>query len=511
MNVSPPGLAKRSLARLERLISRAFAGAHNPFHHLGALTIYLLWVVLLTGIYLFVFYRANIDSAWLSVERLTHDQWYAGGLMRSLHRYASDAAVITMTLHLLREFVRGRLRGPRWFSWVSGIPLIYLLILFGITGYWMVWDQLAQYAATSTARLMDWLPIFTDPMSRSFVTPEAVSGRLFTLIAFIHLVGLPIVMVLIIWFHLLRIRLPRINPTRRIMAGSLIGLIVLSFAVPVVSHAPADLDRVPEALALDWYYLAVFPLQDAGGEALVWSILAGGTLLLTALPWLPPVQSGRAAVVNLPDCTGCGFCVEDCPYGAIEMVPRSDQRGFQMQAQVRPSLCVACGICVGSCPSSSPFRRRRPLTTGIDLPDYRLDQFKQDVLPVAGRPAARLLIIGCEHGGWIEQPGQPERRVVRLPCLGLIPPAMLDYALRVAGYHGVVMAGCSEFDCYHRHGARWLGERIARARWPSLRERVPRERLSTIWLPPGSNRVLEDHIEKFEAGLADAVHERSRP
>ena len=33
--------------------------------------------------------------------------------MRSLHRYSSDAMVITMALHLLREFAQDRYRGPR--------------------------------------------------------------------------------------------------------------------------------------------------------------------------------------------------------------------------------------------------------------------------------------------------------------------------------------------------------------------------------------------------------------
>jgi quinol-cytochrome oxidoreductase complex cytochrome b subunit len=44
--------------------------------------------------------------------------------MRSLHRYASDGMVIVVILHVLREFSLDRLRGNRWFPWVTGVPLL---------------------------------------------------------------------------------------------------------------------------------------------------------------------------------------------------------------------------------------------------------------------------------------------------------------------------------------------------------------------------------------------------
>jgi len=91
--------AVRTLLRLMRgafePFERLFAG-ESPFHHLGALTIYLFWIVLVSGLYVFAFYETSVAGAYASVERLTHEQWYLGGVMRSLHRYASDAAVLTL-------------------------------------------------------------------------------------------------------------------------------------------------------------------------------------------------------------------------------------------------------------------------------------------------------------------------------------------------------------------------------------------------------------------------------
>ena len=499
--VRRPGLPARCAARVESVFSRIFSGADNPFHYLGALTVYFFWIALVTGIYLFVFYRTSVTGAWESVESITHDQWYAGGIMRSLHRYASDAAVITLVGHLVRELVRGRLHGPRWFSWFTGMPLIWIVIILGISGYWMVWDQLAQYVAISTAQLMDWLPIFTDPMSRNFLSPDAVSNRLFTLIAFVHLVGLPIILVLAIWFHLLRVRRPRINPPRKLMFGSLAALLALSLFAPVVSHPPADLDQVPVALEIDWYYLAIFPLQSATSEGLVWGLVTGGTLLLASLPWLIPGPRQAVARVHLPDCTGCGYCADDCPYGAIDMVPRTDGRNFELEARVDPSLCVSCGICTGSCPSSSPFRQRAPLTTGIEMPHFTIDRFRREIGRAEGSGGAELIVFGCEHGVQVGDLATPGIHTVNLPCVAMVPPAGIDFALRSAGYAGVLIAGCDSCDCHHRLGDRWMLERIDRQRQPGLRTRVPRERILTSWLKVGQERRLDRRIAGFREQL----------
>lgn len=505
-----PGVGRQVLARIESVFSRFFEGPYNPFHHLGALTIFFFYVALVTGIYLFIFYRATLEGAWESVEHLTHEQWWAGGIMRSLHRYASNAAVITLLLHIVRELLRGRYKGPRWFSWLTGVPLIWIVIWFGISGYWMVWDELAQYVALGSARLLDWLPIFTDPMSRNFISQEAVSSRLFTLIAFIHLVGLPIIIVLAIWFHLLRIKRPNINPPRKLMLGSMGALLVLSVIVPVHSHAPANLDRVPLALNIDWFYLALFPLQSVTSESITWAIAGGGTLLLAVLPWLPPARPVPTAEVYLPDCTGCGFCAEDCPYGAIDMVPRTDARRFELEAKVNPALCVSCGICVGACPSSSPVRQRRPLTTGIDLPHYPIEEFRKAL--EAGSDSARdsVLIFGCDHGAQIERLTASGLHTVGVPCVGMVPPAGIGYALRETGYRGVVIAGCEGYDCHHRLGDEFTRQRIDRQRQPGLRRHVPRARLLTTWFKPGDESRLESRIVQFKAGL-DAPDTAGRP
>jgi quinol-cytochrome oxidoreductase complex cytochrome b subunit len=95
----------------------------------------------------------------------------SAGWLRSLHRYASDAMIVVMVLHLLREFSLDRYRGPRWFTWVTGVPIVLLIVAAGITGYWLVWDKLAQYVAVVTTEWLDQLPIFGQSIARNFLSP----------------------------------------------------------------------------------------------------------------------------------------------------------------------------------------------------------------------------------------------------------------------------------------------------------------------------------------------------
>ena len=68
-------------------------------------------------------------------------------------------------LHLSREFILGRLRGPRWFAWFTGVVLLWFVFACGISGYWLVWDKLAQFVAIATTEWLDALPLFGEPAS----------------------------------------------------------------------------------------------------------------------------------------------------------------------------------------------------------------------------------------------------------------------------------------------------------------------------------------------------------
>ncbi len=498
----PVNPVKRIYLALESWFNLSFGNDWNPLYHLGTLSFFLFWVILVSGIYLFIPFHGSLDGAYASVEYMTHEQWYAAGIMRSLHRYASDAVVVTILLHLFKEFASGRYRGFRWFSWVTGVPSLWMVVTLGITGYWLVWDELAQYVAVGSARLMDALPIFSGAMTRNFVS-GGMTDRFFILIEFLHLLGQPLLLLFMLWLHVKHLSNVNIHPPRGLAVGTLIALLVLALYKPALSHAPADLASVPRELHLDWYYLNVYPLLEYWPAGQVWILTLSITLLLMLLPWLPPKREGPKAVVDLDHCNGCGLCFDDCPFDAITLQPRTDGAHFEHEVAVNPSLCGACGICAGSCPASNPFRMaREELRTGIDMPQFSADEMRRRTREAIGEMhgEVRILVYGCEHGLDVTRLQRDDTRGIRLICSGMLPPTLVEYALK-QGADGVMVVGCRQNDCYFRFGNRWLLARFAGTRKPALRGRAERKRIRVHGgAEPDRNDVARD-LDDFRRHL----------
>jgi coenzyme F420-reducing hydrogenase delta subunit/ferredoxin len=461
---------------------------------LGAVAFLLFWIVAVTGIYLYVFLDTSAAGAWRSVNDI--------GVMRSLHRYASDALVAVTFAHLLREYLAGHARGFRWFSWLSGVPLIVLLYASGIGGYWLVWDQLALFSATATAEWLDWLGITSEPFARNFLSSDRVIDRLFTLFTFLH-IGIPLALLAGMWVHVQRVSRPESFPSRDLAAGTTIALLVLAAAWPVHSLPQANPAQVPAKLGLDWFYLFPHPLMYATSPGALWAMFAGVMVLLLALPWLGRSERLPVAVVSPQDCNGCGRCFADCPYSAIVLVPHTSKRIAPRMAEVQPALCAGCGICAGACPSSTPFRSSATFASGIDMPGREIAALRAELERGIGGLSAgpRVVVFGCDRSADVAALRSADTAALSLICAGMLPPSFLEYALR-NGADGVLVTGCAEGACDYRFGQRWLEERLAGTREPHLRANVPPQRVRVAWARERSVGELRHALAAFRSDIA---------
>ncbi|MFZ2652050.1 MAG: hydrogenase iron-sulfur subunit [Burkholderiaceae bacterium] len=492
--------------RLEHGFDAAFGAALNPLRQLGAMAFLLFWLLAISGIYLYAVIDTSATGAYPSIATLSREPWLLGGVLRSVHRYAADAFVVVLLAHLLREWLFGRYRGFRRFSWLTGIPLLGFACVSAVGGFWLNWDQLGQFSAVASAELLDALPFFSTPMARNFLGNAAVSDRLFSLFVFIHL-GVPLLLVFGSWFHIQRISRAVVFPPRALALGTLGTLLALALARPVLSHAAADLAIVPEELALDWLLLFMHPLMYATSAGSVWLLLSGALGLLFVLPFLP--QSAApvpVAVVDPANCNGCRRCFDDCPFAAVTMVAHPSRRIARQMAQVDSDLCAGCGICVGACPSSTPFRAVAELVTGIDMPNSPIGALRRRLQQglAALRAEHRIVVFGCDRGALVAGLAAPDVAAFSLMCTGMLPPSFVEYALR-DGAAAVLVSGCREGGCEFRLGQRWTEQRLAGTREPHLRVSVPRERVATAWADAGDEARLRTALHELRTRLRGAT------
>lgn len=493
--------ALSALQPIETFFDACFGARANPWRHLGALGFFLFWIIVASGVYLYAVLDTSVEGAYRSIDHLSRAQWYFGGIIRSLHRYASDAFVLVMILHVVRELASGRFRGFRWFSWVSGVPLVWLTFAAGVGGFWLAWDRVAQFSAIATMEWLDRLRVFAEPLTRNFLAAASVNDRLFSLFVFLH-IGLPLLLLLGLWIHIQRISRPQTSPSRALSWGTLSSLLALCLAAPVQSSAPADLATAGDSLPLDWFYLAPHALMYATSPASLWALAVAATVALVTLPWWKRSDRQPVAQVDAANCNGCQRCVADCPYAAITMQLENPAHPRATLAVVDSDLCASCGICAGSCPSSTPFRSVGALVSGIDMPQLPVDalraQLNEQLAHLAGR--AKVVLIGCDQAVDVHSWKGTDTATLSLICSGQLPPSFVEYALR-NGADGVLVTGCGECDCAFRLGNDWTEQRLRGEREPHLRANVRRERVHVVWASARQRAKLESELAHFRETL----------
>ena len=358
---------------IEKIFNSFFGERLNPFYYLGAITYFLLWIVIATGLYLYAFFETSVAGAFGSVQALTHGQWFAGGVLRSVHRYASDGLVLGMALHLIRHFTFDRHRGFHWFSWVSGVILLWLTYASGVNGYMLPWDRLSQFVVTATTEWFDVLPVIGGSMTRNFISNANVSDRLFSLLSFLH-IGIPLVLMAVLWVHTQRTPSAKTNPPRPLMIGIVLSLVALAIIKPAVSQGQADMATLPASVNFDWFYLPVYPLIEHWGPLKAWLFSIGATLLLLALPWLPPRRRGSQPEWSLavhPD-----ECIIEVRSGET-LLDAGLRQGLPMPFECRNGGCGAC---------------KATLLHG----EVRLEPFQESALTSAERAAGKTLLCCAE-------------------------------------------------------------------------------------------------------------------
>ncbi len=428
--------------RLESLLEGAGGVAANVGAWSGALAVVCFILILVSGVYLFLFYQVGAEAGYRSVQALSGEP--VGAVMRAVHRYASRGLVVFALIHLARYLLTGRFRGPWWIPWLTGLVLLLIAWFVGLTGYLLVWDVAGFAAARVLAAGLDRLGILGQPLMLSLIEAGALRDNIFLIVLYVH-ITVPVLGAFFGWLHLARVARPRLLPPLLATVVTTAFYVGLSILRPVPLLEPADPARLAGGFPVDPFYLTYMALPGLAGWAV--AAVAAGFATLPLIRRRPP-----AARVDPTRCTGCGFCVADCPYGAVRLQPA----GHRPVAVVDPARCVGCGVCLGACPLD-----------GIELDPAR----EAAALPAGPGP----VVVTCENAA-VQVP--TEAAVIRLPCVAALPVS----AVRQLARRGVEirLAPCGLSACLYREGSTWVLGRAGRRRypyWPRRATVIPGETL----------------------------------
>jgi ferredoxin len=486
-------LALRLVTAADAVANRLYTARFNPLYQSGTIVVAMYLTIVTTGLWLILFYR--VAAPWESVAGLTANPWI-GNWVRGLHRYASDAAVVATLVHAFRMFAQGRSWGARVLAWVSGGVLAILLWLCGWTGYVLVWDTFGEYLATDGARMLDALPILSEPLSRAFTGERPVPGVFFFVTLFAH-IGIPLGMGVVFWLHIKRLERPVLLPPRALAWTSIACLAAIAIASPIPMAPKANAFVRPDTIPIDLFFAFWIPWMGRLGSGTALAIVTAGVIAFLVAPAFTTRRATAKPAPSVVDedlCTGCFQCSRDCPYGAIQMIERPGRRSMLM-ARVDPELCVSCGICAGSC---APMGVGPPGRTGRD----QLAQI-QAFLASADRRAGEIVTVCCEHGAAAYRSALAAEgaAIYTTECAGNLHTSTIEMLIR-GGAGGVLVLPCPPRDCWNREGPKWLTERVYHDREAELQPRVDRARVRIVSVAAGEGPEAVAAVRLFSADVA---------
>ncbi len=451
--------------RFAGIFSRIYSTALNPLYYLGAVSVAMFVIACISGVYVFLFYDVDPAGAYESVERLSANP--VGAAMRSIHRYSSDLLVIFVLLHFFQTLLTGKYR--RVLSWASGIVSFLIVLIIGVTGFILVWDEKGKLIGYLTAKFFSVLPFFDATMAGAFISNNLdMIGGFFKVSLFGH-IFFSIFLVIVIWIHVMRLAKPRVFPPRTLWIYLGMALLVPVFVFPVASDPPAQEHFIPYHTTFDWYYLYGYYLMKVFSLEANWLLLVCSGVFFAMVPFIKRAVPKKPAVIDLDNCDACNRCAEDCPYGAIDMLIHEGER----KAILNPAKCISCGICFASCKEGAITME------GIDMP----------VEPLVPQREG-LSVISCSQFAEVPMPEGVKVHRESVPCLGDIHSQHVENLLESKS-DGILVLGCEH--CYYRYGRTWLTDRLMRKRPPFVEKQMPMHRIR-IMTP---NRFSEKEVTGF--------------
>ncbi len=172
---------------------------------LGSVTLIIIALQIVTGMFLLWSYVPSTTEAWLSLNYLAHHNEF-GAIVRGMHLWGAYVLLLVIGLHMVRTFVSGSYKKPRELNWITGVILFLLVLALGITGAMLPWDQAAFWTTVVTTHVLSYVPLLGHWLQEVWRGGNQVGPVTLTRTFAIHIWLLPALLVPLIGLHIYLLR-----------------------------------------------------------------------------------------------------------------------------------------------------------------------------------------------------------------------------------------------------------------------------------------------------------------
>jgi cytochrome b6 len=255
--------------------------SHSIWYYTGSSILLFLMIQIVTGIMLALYYRPTLEGATASIGRIM-TELPLGWLVRSIHSWSATFMIAFVMVHLLAIWFTKSYRKPREATWMTGMMLLVVSMVFGFTGYLLPWDDLSLSATKVGTNIPNAIPVVGKWVTQFLRGGDDVTGDTLTRFFLFHVCILPLVIFAILVVHILLVQKEGMSVPLKdeiekkkvpalpfwpnfilreviiwmVLFGTLLTLALVfapSLGLPADLMAPA-----PEGVKPEWYFLFLF-------------------------------------------------------------------------------------------------------------------------------------------------------------------------------------------------------------------------------------------------------------
>ncbi|MFA6628256.1 MAG: cytochrome bc complex cytochrome b subunit [Sulfuricurvum sp.] len=301
---------------------------------MGVLLTMLFTMLLVSGIFLLMYYKPDVNMAFDSVNYTIMQEVAYGWLFRHIHAVGASVVFLVIYIHMFTGIYYGSYKKGREMIWISGMLLFVLFSAEGFSGYMLPWGQMSYWAAYVITEIFGGIPFIGDELvvwiRGNFYVADATLTRFFML----HVLLIPLAILGAIVFHFYSLRFPHVNneegeffdfheESEKYLAGNkkeskvipfwpvflskdvfVMGVFLIfffylvffhyGFAMDPINFDKADGLKTPAHIYPEWYFLWsyevlrgwFFEIAGISGKDLGLMAFGFANIIFVLLPWL---------------------------------------------------------------------------------------------------------------------------------------------------------------------------------------------------------------------------------